>query len=61
MLSLAAVQVACEESEVVLLEVFGASQLKRIHDAHYITNNPRSALGKYFDAASSLRFDPLEL
>ena len=60
-LSLAAVQVACEESEVVLLEVYSAAQLNYIHNSHYTINNPKSALGQYFDAASHLHFDPLEL
>ena len=60
-LSLAVVQVACEESEVMLLEVYGAAQLNRIHDSHYTIDNPKSALGQYFNAASRLHFDPLEL
>ena len=60
-LLLAAVQVACEESEVVLLEVYSAAQLNRIHNSHYTIDNPKSALGQYFNTASCLHFDPLEL
>ena len=60
-LLLAAAQVACEESEVVLLEVYGAAQLNHIHDSHYTIDNSKSALGQYFNVASHLCFDPLEL
>lgn len=61
MLALAAAQVACEESEAVLVEAYGATSLKHIRDDHYVTDNPRSATGRYFDAVSDIRFDPLEL
>ena len=60
-LLLAAAQVACEESEVMLLEVYSAAQLNHIHNSHYTIDNPKSALGQYFNAASHLCFDSLEL
>lgn len=60
-LALAAAQVACEESEAVLLEAYGAPHLKHIRDGHYVTDDPKSATGRYFDAVSDIRFDPLEL
>lgn len=59
MLALAAEQLTYEESEAVLLEAYGLSHLKRILDGHYVTDNPRTAIGRYFDAVSSIRFDPL--
>lgn len=61
MLSLAAQQGACEEAEAMLLEAYGAERLKHLHDTHYVTDEPKSATGRYFDAVSSVRFDPLEL
>ena len=60
-LSLAAEQVACEESEAMLLEAFSAEGLERLHDVHYVTDEPKSATGRYFDAVSSIRFDLLEV
>lgn len=60
-LALAAVQVACEESEAVLLDTYGATHLKHIYGVHYVTDHPNSATGRYFDTVSGVRFDPLEL
>ncbi|KAG6370854.1 hypothetical protein JVT61DRAFT_10872 [Boletus reticuloceps] len=58
-LALAEAQVACEESEAMLLEVYSEAHLKRIRDVHYITDDPPSATGRYFDAVSGVCFDPL--
>ena len=60
-LALAAAEVACEESEAVLLEAYGAARLKHLRDIYYVTDQPKSATGRYFDAVSGIRFDPLEL
>ena len=61
MLSLAAEQVACEESEAMLLEAFSAEGLEHLHDVHYVTDEPKSATGRYFDTVSSIHFDLLEV
>ncbi|KAG6369976.1 hypothetical protein JVT61DRAFT_12611 [Boletus reticuloceps] len=60
-LALASAQVSCEESEAVLLEACGEAYLKRICNVHYVTDDPKSATGRYFDVVSAIRFDPLEL
>lgn len=60
-LELATAQVACEEAEAVLLEAYGTAHLQRIRDAYYVTIKPQSATGRYFDAVSGIRFDPLEM
>lgn len=59
-LALADAQVACEESEAELLDVYSAAHLQQIHDAHYNTDHPYSATGRYFDAVSDIRFDLLD-
>lgn len=58
-LALAAVQVECEESEAVLFEAFGLARLKDLHQGLYVTDNPKSATGRYFNVVSSVRYDPL--
>lgn len=59
-LALAATQVSCEECEAELLEAYSAVDLKRIHGVRCDTADPKSATGRYFNAVSSIRFDPLE-
>lgn len=59
-LALAEAQVACEECEAELFEAYGGARLKHIRDVYYVTDDSKSATGRYFDAVSAIRFDPLE-
>jgi len=49
------------EYEVMLLKAYGAVQLNYILDVNYSMDNPKLALGKYFNAVFGLHFDLLEL
>lgn len=60
-LELATAQVACEEAEAELLDTYTVARLIQVRDVYYSTDDPKSATGRYFDAVSGIRFDPLEM